>query len=1478
MGVPTEFVADIRQALDNLADKQNVTVKFIGYTDDTPLSGRTERIYGTPAALSKARAQRVAIAVQDVLQLPSRAVAADGRGAQMPLAANDSARGRAQNRRVEVEFWHDDPLEQLPDDPQLCPEAAGAQLVTKTYDPPWGQLAPLRLEGGRAVIPAGYTEQLRRAMADIGDRENVRLRFVGHTGNEELDRRTAAIYGDDLGLSYARARRAMEDVRAAMNLDPAQAEHEGRGFVYSDDVVKNGFSQDVESEIGVEVVYDELAVLDDYEGVDITRLTREVTPQNPLALNLMRITVDGEPIDDQKRSSADIQRCTDVALDNADIEFRFDNLESSRKLSVAAEMSDAPLEDVAEPGANGADPEPIDTEQFAADLAADLAARPATELAEVEITSTRIDEPLTGPFVRFRMYANYSHFIDRSEVRIFGADQSTQDTPLAVVPVRADGLAQWQPAGSAVEATDEVRYVLRAYGKDGGFDETAPQPFWLAAAAPVQAAVPTSEPGTDPLLASYGANDLAVKNIQLGSGTVRVTGSGIPPDHTVWIAGHPVPTDAAGQFAAEEILPAGTHTVEVAVLDDAGNGQLFLRDLEFKRNDWFYVGLADLTFSENDTSGPAELLQGENSPYRYDSSIDGRLAFFVDGKFGDHWTLTASADTREAPIEDLFTNFLDKNPESLFRRIDPDYHYPTFGDDGIVEEMAPTLGKFYVKLSQDDNHALWGNFKIGYMDNELAQVDRGLYGANAHYQSDATTSFGEQRWSVDGFAAEPGTIAGREEFRGTGGSLYFLRHQDILTGSERVRIELRDKDSQIVTGVVNLRPVLDYDVDYLQGRILLAEPLASTVDDQLLVRSGSVSGNEAYLVVRYEFTPGFDEIDALAAGGTAQYWINDRVKVGLTANTNDQNDTDSSLNAADVTFRMTAQSWAKLQAGRSEGLLAETVRSDDGGFGFSGYDSTSLVDASADAYRADVSVGLEDVFADQTGRLTLYTQNIGAGYTAPGLTTLTDTDHFGGTFFMPITDRFNVGAKADSREQQQGLETSAQELNVGFQMTDRWLVSTGVRQQLREDHSPVVPLTQVEGERTDAVVQVAFDSRADWSTYGFVQDTVATTGGMDDNGRIGLGGAYRFNERFRADFEVSDGDLGMGGKLGTNFLYSERTNLYLNYALDNERLDNGVRTRRGNLISGVKRRLTDSTSVYLEERYQDTESLRGLTHATGVNLVPNDRWSFSANTDIGTLQDSQTGAETDRRAGGIRIGYGFETMQITSGFEYRLDETEQPDTSTAERKTWLLRNSFRFQLNPDWRLVGKLNHSQSASSLGEFYDGGYTEAVLGYGYRPVDNDRLNALAKYTYFYNVPTTDQITQQLLPAQYIQKSHVAALDVSYDLTSSWSIGGKYAYRLGQISLDREHPEFFDNSAQLYIVRADWRFREHWEGMLEGRMLDMSDIDEQRSGALIGVYRYLGTHMKIGAGYNFTEFSEDLTDLSFDHQGAFINVIGMM
>ena len=119
-------------------------------------------------------------------------------------------------------------------------------------------------------------------------------------------------------------------------LSGARSEHEGRGYVQSDDVVNAGFTQGEESFVRVQVVYDEPLPLDDYEGVDITRLTQELRPKSPYELNVMHITVDGKPIDDPGRSSSDVQRCTDVALDNASIQFRFDNLESRPRLAVAA--------------------------------------------------------------------------------------------------------------------------------------------------------------------------------------------------------------------------------------------------------------------------------------------------------------------------------------------------------------------------------------------------------------------------------------------------------------------------------------------------------------------------------------------------------------------------------------------------------------------------------------------------------------------------------------------------------------------------------------------------------------------------------------------------------------------------------------------------------------------------------------------------------------------------------------------------------------------------------------------------------------------------------------------------------------------------------------------------------------------------------------------------------------------------------------
>jgi hypothetical protein len=850
----------------------------------------------------------------------------------------------------------------------------------------------------------------------------------------------------------------------------------------------------------------------------------------------------------------------------------------------------------------------------------------------------------------------------------------------------------------------------------------------------------------------------------------------------------------------------------------------------------------------------------------------------VNGKVNEQWRLTASADTREGPLRDLFSNFLDKSPDSLFRRIDPDYYYPTFGDGSVVEEMAPTLGKFYLKASRGENYGLWGNFNVAYADNELAHVDRGLYGANVHFGSGATTRFGEQRIAVDGFAAEPGTLSSYEEFRGTGGSIYFLRHQDVLRGSERMRVEIRDKDSRIVTGVVGLQYGVDYDIDYLQGRVLLSEPLASFAADHLLVRSSGLSGDEVYLVARYEYTPGIGALDAISTGGQGHFWFGDHVRLGLTANANAEGDADSRLGAAAMTLRMTADSWFKVQAARSEGLLSSSFRSGDGGFGFHGPDDTSFVDADARAYRADLGLGLGELFGGGRSRITLYVQNLAAGYSAPGQATLRDTEQYGGTLTLPLGSDLSLAAKGDLRVEDQGLETRAIEVDLGYQLTEQWSVSTGVRNDLRRDRSPVVPLTQEQGERTDAVVQVTFDPGASWRVYGFAQETVASSLGREDNGRFGAGGSYRPTGRIRIDGEASDGDLGSGGRIGTTFLVSERTSLYLNYALENERTDNGRSVRRGDLVSGAKVRVSDSSSVYVEERYQNQGTLSGLTHATGVQLVVRERWNFGGSAEVGTLRDPQTAAATDRRATAIRMGYGGDALQLSGAVEYRRDEAEQPDTTRTRRIAWLFRNTLSLGLTPDWTLIGNLRHLVSASSQGAFFDLGYTEAVVGYAYRPVRYDRLSALGKYTYFYNVPSTDQVGILNTASEFIQKSHIAALDLTFDVTADWSIGGKYAYRLGEVSLDREDPVFFDSTAQLVVVRVDWRFRPGWESLSEVRTLNLRDVGQHRRGVLAAVYRYIGDNLKVGGGYNFTDFSDDLTDMNYDHKGAFFNIVGTM
>ncbi len=100
-----ELSAESRRQLDALmASIQDADVtleKVIGHSDNVPIKS-TRGLYLTNEALSRARAESVARYLAEKMGVDINKVEIRGMGAAQPVASNRTAKGRAQNRRVEI--------------------------------------------------------------------------------------------------------------------------------------------------------------------------------------------------------------------------------------------------------------------------------------------------------------------------------------------------------------------------------------------------------------------------------------------------------------------------------------------------------------------------------------------------------------------------------------------------------------------------------------------------------------------------------------------------------------------------------------------------------------------------------------------------------------------------------------------------------------------------------------------------------------------------------------------------------------------------------------------------------------------------------------------------------------------------------------------------------------------------------------------------------------------------------------------------------------------------------------------------------------------------------------------------------------------------------------------------------------------------------------------------------------------------------
>lgn len=1067
------------------------------------------------------------------------------------------------------------------------------------------------------------------------------------------------------------------------------------------------------------------------------------------------------------------------------------------------------------------------------------------------------DRAWAGEAVDFTAYWNYSYWIKSAEVRMFPLGGSTMAPPLIEIPLDSAGRSSWTPP----EGLKGVRTVLRVTDARGRFDETEPYDLMISSGTHSR---PADAPERERNV-SYGKNHLGLDRILINGAKVTVSGDKIKPGNKVFALGRQVPVSKEGGFAVEEILPAGRH--DVAVRIDGPDSLEFVRPIYIAENRFFYVALADITAGGNRAPVNAALVTNDSDHFAHSAFVDGQGSFYLKGEVKGDWILTASADTREQPLNTMFNSLQDKDPQALVRTLDPDRYYPVYGDDSTMKEDAPTEGKFYVRLERGESKVMWGNYAVRLHENDLVQIDRALYGGDVHLATDGTTKYGERKAKFDGYIGDPGTLSQREEFRGTGGSLFYLQHLDIVLGSDLITEEIRDKDSGLVLQVTTLVRGTDYDIDAMQGRIVLAAPLPSIAGDNLTVQSASLSGNPVYLVARYEYQPGLDQLTDFVKGGQASVWLGDHVEVGATA-TDDPN-SDSTLSGANTTIRYTPTTYLKGEFGESYGAGPGAQQSTDGGFNFNSAPQTTT-NPKAEAAHVEGAAQFSDLHKDWTGKATGYWKGVQDGYAAPGQLSTAETEQFGGTLDKPLPGKTELTLKYDQTQTPGSQRDQTMNADLKKTWSDHWSTTVGARNDVRTDvaTSSSVILSE-SGKQTDVALRIDYDSRKRWSAYAFGQATSDYTQTRTDNNRYGAGGKLNLTNRWSLNGEVSDGNGNIGAKVGTEARINDRVTSYLNYQMESDRTDTGEIGRSGTMVGGAKDRYTDSTTVFGEERWSNgTDGSSSLTHAYGLDVANKDGFHWGLTGEQGTVSSPITG-DTQRIAATGSMGITRKNIRWTSALEYRDDLNP-----TLDQQTYLSRNSVSIQVNPNWRLITKFAYSLAANGQNVFYAGQYTEGVFGWAYRPVRNDKLNALFKYTYLTDTATPGQITTVGINPGYMQRSHIVSADATYDLIPKLSIGGKYALKLGEVQMGEGTP-WFTSTAHLAIVRLDFHVVRKWDLIIEGRDLILIEAQNSNLGALAAIYRNLAKHFKLGGGYNFTKYSDDLSDLSYRSHGWFVNMI---
>ncbi|OCG33072.1 hypothetical protein A9G33_01430 [Gilliamella sp. Choc3-5] len=961
--------------------------------------------------------------------------------------------------------------------------------------------------------------------------------------------------------------------------------------------------------------------------------------------------------------------------------------------------------------------------------------------------------------------------------------------------------------------------------------------------------------------------------------------SGLNDKKEVMLNGQRLVVDNHGRAMRELILSPGEYEFNLSWQDEEGQRQSQNEKLVVEQeDDIFYVGIVDITYAQNNVTGEGKAILEEADSHHYSGkgSWDGRVAFYLKANKGDY-RLTAHLDTTETKLKNAFGHLGEKDPSRFVRELDPQSYYPIYGDDSTTESDIDTEGKFYIKLEKGKSYGLWGNYNTQITGNEFANFNRSLYGAKLYHESEETTQYGDTRTLATVFLSNGETRGSHNELASTGGSLYFLKHQRITEGSLKLSMEVRDRNTGRVISTSTLTEGVDYEVNQFQGRVMLTKALPMTsnggVGSSIIEGGGNlVGGDPVWIIAEYEYyADGFDLEGQKVFGGRAYHWLNDHIRIGGTYINEDQSSGDNyELKGVDLILRPTQGTHTQMEYAKTKAGLSDIFVSSNGGLSFS--QTVLSGDTRGAAWKVEQKIDFND-FTEQDIPLTFkgYYSKQQEGFSNFAKARSSDLEEWGGELRYDFEqDKHGLLL---SYSQEKDKANYVEKLTRAQYYTALGDVYTAAFElQHRNDHNYGEDATH-EALIAAKLERSFFDGRD--KGYIIQQLTVAKSGDVADDNRTTIGYNSQITDSINIGAEIFASNRGAGGGIQAGWDVNEQTNLYTKVLNDVDSTSGrGITT-----VVGGRTKATSELELYSERQFKTSKIDHTTSDVYGVSYKPTEAQFIEGSYSVGRVNNrnrdrtSLSGHDETRRDV-YAAGYGYKNdwFQIRNRLEYRIDEgserirqwvtTNRAKTIVSENLSWLAQFDFA-------KTFGNKDTSNDVVS-------NYTESMIGFAYRPKLINNLNLFGKLTYVYGLDPDDQLIanstsssgKRYTSSLYDQKSWVWSLEGVYEWNANWETAFKAAHRQGHLRYKNES-NWYSSGASLYALRLNYKTGD-WEYQVEGRTLRTDLADDHKDGFVTSIYRNIGDNIKMGVGYNFTDYNDNLTHLNYRSHGWFVNVVG--